>query len=174
MNEQGVYRTALYYGTLGGIAVFAFHILLYISHINIFGPASVLGIWIPVVFLVKATLFHRKQNLAGHMTYRQGISIGFFTTAFHVLLFGLAFYLFGVLYAGDLVEMYRSSVLDSLQAGSVYLSEKIINQTRDSIELTNIGNIAYGQAFLKLVGGIVTTFITAAIFRNTRQTPDPL
>jgi hypothetical protein len=174
MGDQGVYRTALYYGTLGGIAIFIFYIVLYISNLNVFGPVSMLGIWIPVVFLVKATRFHRDHNLSGIMTYRQGLSIGFFTTAFYVILFGLAFYLFGVLYAGDLVEMYRTAALASEKAGREVFSESIIDQTMESIELVNMATLAYSQAFLKLVGGILITLITAAIFCRSRQTTNPL
>ena len=174
MGDQAVYRTALYYGTLGGIAIFLFYIVLYISNLNLFGPVSMLGVWIPVVFLIKATRFHRDHNLSGFMTYRQGISIGFFTTAFHVTLFGLAFYLFGVLYAGDLIGMYKSAALDSEEAGRAVFSENIIDQTLESIEAVNMATLAYSQSFVKLVGGILTTLVIAAIFRRSPKSTQPL
>jgi hypothetical protein len=51
MNQSNLTRTALHYGVMSGLAVFLFNFLLYASGNNIFGPISMLGLWIPVFLL---------------------------------------------------------------------------------------------------------------------------
>jgi hypothetical protein len=147
--------------------------LLYFSGLNIFGPMSVLGVWIPVVYLVMATRFHRNHNLGGFMRYGQGVAIGFFTTFFSCTLFGLAFYLFGALYDTNLLESYKSQAAESLEAGKELLSEKMMDTALDSIDLVTMSSLAFSESFNKLLLGVLATFIIAAVFRRNPQPIQP-
>jgi len=159
----------MHYGSLSGITIFVFYMLLYFSGLSIFGPSSILGIWIPVVFLVMATKFHRNHNLAGNMSYGQGVGIGFFTTVFSCTLFGLAFYLFGALYDVNLLETYKSQAAESLEAGKELLSDKMLDKAMESIDVVTMSSLAFSESFNKLILGVLATLIIAFIFRKNPQ-----
>ena len=170
MGENYVFKTAIHYGSLSGIAIVIFYMVLYFSGFNLFGQMSILGIWIPIVFLVLATKYHRNHNLGGFMTYRQGLSIGFITTIFSATLFGLFFYLFGTVYDLSVLDTYKMQAEISLEEGKALLSEKMLDKAMESIELVTMSSLAFSEAFNKTIGGIIATLIIAAVFRRKQQT----
>lgn len=166
MNQSNLTRTALHYGVMSGLAVFLFNFLLYASGNNIFGPISMLGIWIPVVFIVIATRFHRDQNLGGTLSYGQGFSIGILTTVFSATLFGLCFYLFSVLYATELIEFYKSQAAEGLEQGKDFVSEALLDQAMEGLEQATMSSLAFSESFNKFLWGGVVSLITAAVMRR--------
>ena len=173
MNQSNLTRTALHYGVISGLAVFAFYFLLYATGNNIFGPASMLGVWIPVVFIVMATRFHRDQNLGGSLTFGQGFSAGILTTVFSASLFGLAFYLFGVLYATELIEFYKSQAAEGLEQGKDFVSEALMEQAMEGLEHATMSSLALSESFNKFLWGGVVSLITAALMRRKSAAAEP-
>jgi hypothetical protein len=169
MGESNMFKTAIHYGSLSGIAVIVFYMMLYFSGFNVFGQMSLLGIWIPVVFLVLATRFHRGHNLGGYMTYRQGLSIGFTTTIFSITLFGLFFYLFGTVIDNTLLDSYKMQAEISLEEGKGLLSEKMMDKALESIDVITMSSLAFSEAFNKMIGGVIATLVIAAVFRRKPQ-----
>jgi hypothetical protein len=169
MGESTMLKTAIHYGSLSGIAVILFYMMLYFSGFSVFGQMSILGIWIPVVFLVMATRFHRNHHLGGTMTYRQGLSIGFTTTVFSATLFGLFFYLFGTVYDMSLLESYKTQAAESLEQGKDLLSDKMMDKAMESIDLVTMSSLAFSEAFNKMISGVIATLIIAAMFRRKPQ-----
>ncbi len=172
MGESNLVKTAIHYGSLSGIAVVIFYMVLYFSGFSVFGQMSLLGVWIPVVFLVMATKFHRNQNLGGFLTYRQGVAIGFFTTIFAVTLFGLFFYLFGTVYDATLLESYKMQAEVSLNEGKALLSEKMMDKAMESIDIITMSSLAFSEAFNKMILGVIATLIIAAVFRRNQPIPN--
>ncbi len=168
MNDNNLAKTALHYGAMSGLSVFLFFMVLYFGGMNIFGAASILGIWIPVIFIIIATKFHRDHNLGGAITYGQGFSIGLFTSLFSATLFGLAFYLFGTIYEGSLLSSYKTQAAISLEDGKGILSDALFEKAMDSIDLVTMSSLAFSESFNKLLGGGLVSLITAAIFRRTK------
>lgn len=169
MGEGNKIKSALHYGSLSGIAIVLFNMVLYVSGFNIFGQMGLLGIWIPIVFLVMATRYHREHTLSGRMSYRQGLSIGFATTIFSVTLYALCFYLFGTIYETNLLDSYKSQALESLHQGEHLLSEKMMDKAIESIDIMTMATLAFGEAFNKMIGGVIATLIIAAVFRRKQQ-----
>ncbi|MDQ3050639.1 MAG: DUF4199 domain-containing protein [Bacteroidota bacterium] len=169
MSEGKMFKTAIHYGSLSGIAVIVFYMALYYGGFNVFGQMSLLGVWIPVVFLVMATKFHRSNNLGGFMTYRQGLSVGFATTIFSITLFGLFFYLFGTVIDANLLDSYKSQAAESLEQGKEILSERMMDKAYESIETMTISSLAFSEAFNKMIGGVISTLIIAAIYLRKQQ-----
>ncbi|MBL0342941.1 MAG: DUF4199 domain-containing protein [Bacteroidetes bacterium] len=169
MQENNMAKTALHYGAMSGLTVFMFFMLLHFSGSNIFGSGSILGLWIPIVFISIATRFHRDHNLGGAMTYGQGFSIGIFTTLFSATLFGLAFYLFGTFYEGSLLSAYKTQAAISLEDGKDILSDSLYEKAMDSIDLVTMSSLAFSESFNKLLGGGFISLITAAIFMRKKQ-----
>jgi len=168
--EGNLFRTAIHYGSYSGLAVILFNIVLYISNFSLFGASSVLGIWIPVVFLVMATRFHRDHNLGGALQYKQGLSIGFMTTLFSVLLFGLLFYLFGTLVDNSLLDSYKVQASASLEEGKSLLSDKMMDKAMESIDSMTMASLAFSEAFNKFIGGVIATLVISAIFNRKPPT----
>ena len=162
-------KTALHYGALSGLSVFLFFLVIYFSGYNVFGAAPFLGFWIPVVFIVLATRFHRDHNLAGSMSFWQGFSIGLFTTFFSATLFGLAFYLFTLVYAPDLLEIYKTQAELSMEEGKALLSEAMYEKAMEGIEQVTLGSLAFSESFNKVIGGVLISLVTAAIYRRKPQ-----
>jgi hypothetical protein len=172
MNQSNLTKTALHYGVISGLTVFAFYFLLYATGNNLFGPASMLGIWIPVVFIVLATRFHRDQNLGGALSYGQGFAMGMMTTVFSVTLFGLCFYLFGILYATGLVEFYKSQAAEGLEQGKDFVSEDILDKALEGLEQATMSSLAFSESFNKFLWGGVVSLVTAAVMRRKGTTND--
>lgn len=166
MSDKNMSKTALHYGSLSGIAVVGFYMLLYLAGLNLFGPVSILGIWIPILFIVLATRYYRDHNLGGTMTYGQGLAIGFMTTIFSVILFGLFFYLFGTVTDNTLLDSYKTQAAESLEQGKTLLSDKMLDKAMESIDIMTMPSLALSEAFNKLFSGIIITLITAAVFRR--------
>lgn len=168
MNENNLAKTALHYGAMSGLSVFLFFMVLYFSGFNIFGPASILGLWIPVIFIALASRFHRDHHLGGYMTYGQGFSIGLFTAFFSATMFGLAFYLFGTIYESGLLASYKTQAGMSLEEGKGILSDSLYEKAMESIDVITMSSLAFSESFNKLLGGGIISLITAAIFRRTK------
>ncbi|MBK8874732.1 MAG: DUF4199 domain-containing protein [Bacteroidetes bacterium] len=162
-------KTALHYGSLSGLSVFVFFVIIHFMGYNVFGGVPFLGFWIPVVFIIMASKFHRDHNLQGVMTYWQGFTIGIFTTFFSAALFGLAFYLFTLMYAPELLDQYKTQALTSMEEGKAVMSDAVFEKAMEGIEEVTIGSLAFSESFNKLLGGLIISFITAAIYRRKPQ-----
>jgi len=166
MTDSNFIKTALHYGALNGIGIFLFYMLVYFLGFNVFGPATIAGAWIPVVFVVLAIKFHRDQNLGGVISYRQGLSMGLVTTLFSSTLFGLAFYLFGTLLDPGIVESYKIQAEQSLEEGKSILPDAMFDRAMESIELVTMGSLSFSESFNKIIGGGFVSFIAAAFLKR--------
>jgi hypothetical protein len=167
MNDSNFIKTALHYGALCGIGIFIFYLSLYFFGFSVFGEATMLGIWIPIVFTVLAIKFHRDMNLGGAITYRQGLTMGLITTLFSSTLFGLAFYIFIVLYDPAIVEVYKIQAAASIEEGKgVLLSEAMYEKAMESIDLVTSGSLAFSETFNKIIGGAIISLVVAAVLRK--------
>ncbi len=169
MKENYFVKTALHYGAMSGLSVFMFFMVLYFTGNNIFSSTSLLGIWIPIVFISLATRFHRDHHLMGAINYGQGFGMGIMTTFFSATLFGLAFYLFGTLYEGDLLSAYKLQASMSLEEGKSLLSDSLYDKAMESIDLVTMASLSFSESFNKIIGGIIISLITAAVFRQQKQ-----
>lgn len=106
------------------------------------------------------------------MTYRQGVGIGFFTTVFGAVLFGLFFYLFGTVYDAALLESYKLQAAVSLEEGKALLSEKMMDKAMESIDVITMSSLAFSEAFNKIIAGFLATLIIAAIYRRNQPVPN--
>jgi hypothetical protein len=166
MKESNLVKTAMHYGAMSGLSVFMFIILLHFTGLNIFGIGSMMGIWIPVIFIVLATRYHRDHNLGGYMTYMQGFTIGLFTAFFSATLFGLAFYLFGTVGDNSILAAYKIQAGQSIEEGKSILSDQLYEKAMESIDLVTMSSLAFSEAFNKLLGGVVISLVTAAVFKR--------
>ncbi len=172
MNDSIFIKTALHYGALSGIGTFLFYMLIYFLGYSVFGETTMLGIWIPVVFIILAVKFHRDSNLGGSISFKKGLFMGLITTLFSSTLFGLAFYLFGTLYDSSLIENYKVQAALSIEQGKeLILSEAMYEKAMESIDLVTLGSLAFSETFNKLIGGAIISLIVAAIIKRKPVAP---
>lgn len=172
MNQSPLMKTALHYGVLSGLTYFVFYLLLYLTGMNVFGMAGFLGIWIPVVFIILATRNYRESQPGLQLRYGQAFAVGIFTTLFSSSLFGLCYYIFGTLYATDLLELYRIQAELSLEEGKNILSENMMDLAMEGIENTTMSSLSFSESFNKLLWGGVVSLITAAFLRGSSGKED--
>lgn len=172
MNQSPLIKIALHYGVLSGLIYFVFYLLLYLTGMNVFGMAGFLGIWIPVAFIIPATRNYRESQPGFRLRYGQAFAVGIFTSLFSSSLFGLCYYLFGTLYATNLLELYRIQAELSLEEGKNILSENMMDLAMEGIENTTMGSLSFSESFNKLLWGGVVSLITAAFLRENSGKKD--
>lgn len=166
MNPGRLVHIALNYGALSGLSCFGMFLLLYFLGFNPLGSISIVGIWIPVVFICLSTKTYRENELEGFMSYKQGIKIGFFTALSGGLLFAFLIYIFGRIIDENLVENYKKEFIVQLEATKSFFSDKMYDMYMTSINEQTMSKLAFSEFISKAIGGLIVSLITAAIFKK--------
>jgi len=159
-------KTAINIGALSGLSSFAAFILMYAGGMNPLGKASWLGSWIPVVFICIATKIYRDQAGGGYITYWKAFQAGVFTSMAGAFLFALLIYIFGTLVDVSLIEKYRNEILAEMEMTKMFFNAEFYDLTLESIEKITMSQLAQNDFLLKVLGGTLVSFVTAAIFRK--------
>ena len=171
MNPSG--KVMLNYGAMCGLASFAFFILLYYLGYNALGLASLLGAWIPVVFICLATGYFRDRIAGGFMTYGQGFRIGFLTASAGAFLFALMIYIYGTALNPDFVEIYKTGAMEELEKYKTPLMEQMYDASIEGIKNTTMFAIAQDAFLSKTFGGVLISLITAGFYRRHKIFQEP-
>ena len=115
MHSPPVLKTALNYGALSGVGSFLVFLALYFMNLNPLGPASWMGAWVPLLFMVLATRHYRHYENGGFLRYWQGFRIGFLTASSGALLFGALAWLFVTLVDITVLERFKQESLEALE-----------------------------------------------------------
>lgn len=170
MHSPPVLKTALNYGALSGIGSFVVFLILYWMNMNPLGPASWMGAWVPVLFMVLATRHYRNYENGGFLRYWQGFRIGFLTASAGAVLFGSLTWLFVTLFDAEVLERYKQESLQALELTEGIMKsmvgESAFEQSVESITNLEIGDVVSSDIFNKMLGGILSGFITAAFLRR--------
>ncbi len=156
----------MHYGTLSGISLFALFVILYLVKMNPLGKPSWLGAWIPVVFMCLATRDARNHAGGGIITYWQAWKAGMMTAFFSSALFGLLVYIFGRLVAPGLLAIHKQELLGEMETIRMFFDKKAYNDGVDNIGKLTISSVAYNDFILKMTGGSLVSFVTAAVYRK--------
>jgi hypothetical protein len=166
MTNNCLSKTAVNYGAMSGLASFIVFLALYFKGVNPLGNASWLGVWIPIVFIILSTKFYRTQCLEGFITYGQAMKIGLWTSFAAALLFSLLVYIFVTIIDGNVLELYKNEIRSGLEEIKYMLSKQLYEQLMENNEKETIAMIAYKDFFMKMVGGLIVSFITSAMYRK--------
>lgn len=169
MPPPPVFRTALNYGAISGMASFVFFLLLYFAGMFPLGYASWLGAWIPIVVMVMATKQYRTLN-GGLINYWTAWRVGFLTAACGGFLFCLLVYIFGSVAVTDFLNQfkeYNMTLLEKSRDMSIeVLGEGMYESTLENLDKQTLSSVAMQEFMNKSLGGIITGFITAAILQR--------
>ncbi len=175
MENRPVLLTAMNFGAMSGLGSFLIFLLIYWTGTSPLGPASWLGSWIPVVFMVYATINYRDKESGGTLSYWRSFRVGFLTAACGGFLFALLVYVFGMVIDPDMVDHFKQESLKYLQqtedlSKSVF-GEEIYDSSVENIEKLTLANICSQEFMNKTLGGLLTAFVTAAILKKSSSTP---
>jgi hypothetical protein len=166
MNTHPLFKTAINFGAMSGIGSFAVFLALYYKGINPLGNASWVGAWIPVVFICIATKYYRDHFLAGEISYGHAMKIGLLTAMAASILFALFVYIFVTLIDSTIVTTFKNEKLFELEETKFMFGDEFYDKMVDGIEKINISTIAFNDFFIKMIGGLLVTFVTAAVYRK--------
>jgi hypothetical protein len=173
MPPPPVFRTALNYGAISGLAGFAFFLLLYFVGIFPLGYGSWLGFWIPIVVMVMATKNYRELN-GGYINYWTAWGVGFLTAACGGFLFGLLVYIFGKIGVRDFLDQYKAINLEAMEKSRAlavdFMGEKMYEDAVENLDKLTLSNVAMQEFMNKSFGGMLFGLITAAILQ--KKQPD--
>ena len=178
MNNAPTLKTALNYGSIGGIVTFLFLMILFALGINPLGPASWVCSWVPIVFIVKATINYRDHENGGMITYLQGIQLGFMTEFFGALILSLLLYIVGTLLSPELFSDYIADSLAKIQREDVRkMTEELIGEATYEKSIEALQNLTfsaflYSEFLWKTFGGLLVSLFTAAIFKHKAPSPN--
>lgn len=160
-------KTASNYGAMSGLASFAFFLLIYWSGSNPLGPVSWLGAWIPVVFMIPSVKKYRDRDCGGYVTYWPAYRASFLTAAFGALLFAALLWLFGTVIDSTILDKFREESLAYLtqneEMSRSLFGESFYETSVENIQKITLGNIATQDFIYKCFGGMMVSFIIAAV-----------
>lgn len=174
MDRPSALKTALNYGALSGLAGFGFFLLLHFSGINPLGPASWMGAWVPVVFIVLSTRHFRNHECGGYIEYWPAFRIGFLTAAAGGFLFALLMWAFGTVIDATLLTRFKEESLELLEQSAALsksmFGESVYQQSLENLQKTDLTTLSIQEFMNKSLGGLLVALITAAIFRKQQPT----
>lgn len=170
MESPPILKTSLNYGALSGLGSFIFFYILYALDKNPLGASSWAGAWIPVLFMVLATRHYRNHENLGYVTYWQAFRIGFLTAAGGALLFGALTWLFVMLIDNAVLDLFKQESLQSLELTEglmkSIIGESAFEQSVENINSMTMNDVCTSDIFNKVIGGLLSAFITAAFLRR--------
>ena len=165
-----IMRTALNIGAFYGISSFAFFLFLYSKGLAPGSSSSWLGAWIPILFSVWGIRTYRDHECGGTISYWHAFRAGFLTIACGALLFGLLFYLYGIIGSTDLLDNYKQEMLKEVEqtesAMKSLLGDKIYDTMVDNVNKTTLASVAVSDFFNKCLSGFFLSLIVAAFLKR--------
>lgn len=158
MPPPPVFKTALNFGAISGMASFVFFLLLYFTGIFPLGYGSWLGAWIPVVVMIMATKSYRSLN-ENQISYWTAWRVGFLTAACGGFLFSLLVYIFGVVPVPDFLDQCKAYNLEMLEKTREMtidvMGEKMYDATVENVEKQTLSSLAMQEFMNKSFGGML-------------------
>lgn len=165
-------RTALNIGALYGISSFVVFLMLHYTGSNPLSSSSLIGFWVPLLFIIGSIRYFRDKVNTGFINYWQAFQIGFLTIACGAFLYSLLIYLFGLIGAPDLVDNYKEQMLNELgdteSAIKGIFGDKLIDMLADNINKTSLTSLASSEFFNKCIGSFFMSLIVAAIMKRNQ------
>ena len=168
MNQNSVLKTALQYGAYSGLSSFIFFLVIYFTGHNPLGAASWLGAWIPIVFIVLGTKYHRNNDLEGYMNYGRGLGIGTLIALCASIIISMSIYIFGTVVDAKILEPYLNEMMEATEKAKSFMSEELYDKGMEQITKMTMKDVAWSNFYNVILGGFIVSLITAAIYRKEK------
>jgi hypothetical protein len=110
-------------------------------------------------------LFAFPQKIIG-IVLLVDLSLGLMTALSASFLFALLIYIFVTIFDSSVIELYTNEMKAGLEETKFMFSDEMYDKAMEGFEKLTIVTIAYNDFFIKMVGALLVTFVTAAIYRK--------
>lgn len=160
-----------------GVSCFALFILFYGMGFNPLGNISWLSAWVPVLFICRSTKAYRENELEGYISYGQAYKTGFLTAVAGGLLSALLIFLFCSVYDSAIIEDFKNQTLAQMDTVEVqmksFMGETMYEQALKTYEQISLQSVVTSEFFNKVMGGIIVSLISAAIYKREKPILHP-
>lgn len=168
MNTSPQLRASMMYGTYSGLSSFLLFIIIYVIGKNPLGALSLMGFWIPILFIILGIQNHRDKDLEGFISYGRALGTGVLITLFLAILFSVLAYAFLTFVATGILEVHKAEMIEGMDRVKKIFGESINDKVLEEIENITFGKIAFGDFQNKVSGGVLTSLIVAAFLRKSK------
>jgi hypothetical protein len=168
-----IFRTPLNYGSIAGLISFGIFLLIYVMGKNPLGNMSLLGIWVPVVFIYLGIKKHRDTFFKGYISFGQAFGQGALTSFIYASLFAILVYIFGIFVDDTIVDLFITEAIQAMDQVSGMLSEEMYNEMYDKfieeLEGITLSAISLSEFRSKLIWGIIISLVVAAFLKKKKS-----
>lgn len=163
-------KLAANYGTIAGLIAFAYFVILAALGQNPIGEWSLIAAVIPIYFLFTATKKFRDNDLGGSIKFGQAFIFSLTIIFFYATIFAAMVYVYGKLIDGDLVEIVKADLMKNIDKMSEFIGDnsKFMDESVKKIENYNLGQIAMGEYWNKIIWGFILSLIIAGILKKEK------
>lgn len=170
MQNPPILKTALNFGALSGLGSFSVFLVLYWLGFNPLGPSSWMGVWVPLLFMILASRHYRNVENSGFLFYWQGFRLAFLTACAGAMIYGALSWAFVTIIDASILDTFKQQSLEALELTEgmmkSFMGETAFEQSVESINNMNMGDVASSDVFNKMLGGLLSAFIIAAFMRR--------
>lgn len=170
MQNPPILKTVLNFGALSGLGSFLVFLILYWLGYNPLGVASWAGAWVPVLFMVLASAYYRGNENGGYLYYWQGFRLGFLTACASALVYGGLSWAFVTMIDNSILDTFKQQSLEAMEMTEgmmkSMMGESAFEQSVETINNMKMEEVASSDILNKMLGGLLTAFITAAFMRR--------
>lgn len=170
MNDNFASTNSLKFGAYSAICSFVIFLSVYFSGYNPLGESSWLGAWVPLLFIIIGIIKLKRQQY-DYLTFKQGFRTGFTITFSAGLLFASMVYIFGSLYAKDLIDMQKIETLDKMEQMKTFFSERFYEELNKNMDEITMGTLVTSDFLSKLLGGTIISLIVSLFLKNNVLPP---
>ena len=159
-------RIQLNYGTIAGLLTFAAFLVFYFAGYNPLGAIKWLSLVFPIVLILMGVRKVRDAEFDGILSFRKGLSIGWFITMIYASLVGMLIYLYGMLISDEFCQLHISETVAGLETAREILGSEQVDEAIQQMKDSTLADIAFGDFSSKMLGGLFISLIIAAILRK--------
>lgn len=169
--QPSPFKSSVNYGAMCGLAGFAMFLIIYWMGFNPLGQASLLGIWIPPLFVYLSVKYYRNEILnGGPISFMEAFRAGFLTAASGALLYALIVFIFGQVIDPNLLDNYKEVMISDLEATESSMrsifGDGYYDAVYEDFKNKTMSGLASGEFGGKIIGGIFYSIIFALILKR--------
>jgi len=161
------YKTPVKYGLYGAILGFVFYLMLLFSGNSPWSPASWMGCWIPGVTALFSIKQYSKET-GVNTSFLPLLQVSFIAILMQALCFNLIAFLFGFLFDANVVEMYKTEVIQNAEKVSVFFGEETFELILEELEKKTLLSITFDDFINKIIGGVIVSLILAGFLKKNK------
>ncbi len=164
-------KIQLNYGTVAGLLSFAAFLLSYFIGVNPLGIIKYVSLAFPVLFILQGVRKVRDVEFNGYLTYRKGLSIGWFISLVYASMYAMLVYLFGVMVSDSFFHLHVEESIAMFEASRELFGADVVDTWIAEANESTLSRVAFGDFNSKMAAGIVISLIIAGVLKKDALEP---